>query len=275
VEQSQVRGGDKKFSAFVDIFTNNFPPNQFGSIGPVWMGLASTATLNEEGKDSGNICPAFFMCPDWPSYGGHRLKASWSMSSLPPFLPEQLVEYADNQTFQIVSANYYRWTKKMFPSVYAEGYTNCIYTVLSWTNWSGISVPQHFRLIGFVPDLRSDDRNRVQTQTVYDGYVESVSETISNSVTMPEQFLAWSRISEGRYSEKPIVYVSKSGGLWPKDEVLGRGAELDIDVAAATAGARKHRSVIFGGLLFVLGGLPAGLILLTRFRRTNEKPKQA
>jgi hypothetical protein len=246
VEESQASPA-KLFSSFVDIYTNQFAPNNVGYMGPIWIATASSRILNIEGIDGGEIYPEIFMCPDWPDIGGEKIKAAWSMSSITPHLPEQLVEYADSETFTNVNNFYKRWKGKEFPSTYAMGYTNALFKVLNWTNSSGLQLPQHFQIIGYIPDYNGEAPNQLQIQFVCDGFIETVDTTNLNSIIFPKQFPGWSQIYEYRFGAvkgEPVVYTSKSGSLLSKDEVLGLAHQYNQVVDDFDNAKEKHRKII-------------------------------
>lgn len=105
VVNSQTATGNqlRMFNTLVDIFTNACPPNMAGNMGPIWIATASSVFIQSLDRREGEIYPEHFICPDWPDVGGSRLKASWSLSGQSPYLPECLVEYSDENVFNVVN----------------------------------------------------------------------------------------------------------------------------------------------------------------------------
>ena len=270
VETSQKPGANKMFNTIVDIYTNVFPPNDGGYLGPIWIATASGSILKSQGNGEA-INASLFMCPDWPDINGHKLRASWEVSTEPPYLPETLIEYSDAETFNIVSKFYNRWKKLPFPSIYESGYTNAVYNILSWTNIDNLKLPKHFQLKGFIPRFDGIDSSQLQVQVMYDGYIESVDATATNPIIFPDRFSAWSRIDEYRYgtiNDRPIVYTSKSGDLLSKDEIIRRANHLDQVITEVDATATRNRGIVIAIMCASLL-LPICVLIFRCFRRTQ------
>ena len=225
VAKSQTAVGHQLriFNSFADIFTNACPPNAAGNMGPVWIATASAAFMQGQDQNGGDIYPEHFICPDWPDIGGERLKASWSLSSQPPYLPEYLVEYADENVFNVVNKFFDRWKQKTFPPIYKSGYTNAVYEALSWSDVDGLHIPNHFRLTSYIPCYDGSDNAQLQVQSTYEGFVTTVTTAELAAVSASPEISTWSRINEYRYgtiNNLPVTYTSQTGSLLTKREVL-------------------------------------------------------
>ncbi len=81
------------------------------------------------------------------------------------------------------------------------GYTNGIYQVLSWTNFSRVEVPLHFRYSRFSPPGTNQPASGLILQMTYDGHASNV--VVLKDVTpfvLPKQLPKFTRVSDYRFT---------------------------------------------------------------------------
>lgn len=261
------------FNTFVDIFTNACPPNMTGNMGPVWIATASGVFMQGQGQHGGDMYPEHFICPDWPDIGGERLKASWSLSRQPPYLPEHLVEFADANVFNVVNNFFKRWKQKSFPQIYKNGYTNAFYEVLSWSEADGLHIPNHFKLTSYIPQFDGNDKAQLQVQSVDEGFVNTITTNQLDAIDPLPEIATWSRINEYRYgtiNDQPATYTSQTGSLLAKSEVLKlMGGRMQFAEQSNRIASGRRKIVLVCFLCLTL--LPICILLFRRFGRNASK----
>jgi hypothetical protein len=206
---------DKVYNAYVDLYTNPFPPVHIGLISPVWLAYASRCALGPGKKNM--IYPMSFMGPGWPDINGNELKCEVYSSTEAPYLPDRIVEYADESVFEFVSGVQQRYLRQPpLPELYRQGFTNSIFEVLSWTNINNLHLPLHFQLIRYVPKSHGESNKDLDVLLVYEGYGELFDANTTGQIVLPEKAQSWSRVDDYRYASvggQPYLYTSKSGRI--------------------------------------------------------------
>ena len=274
VQEAQA-GTNKIFSTFTTLYANPVPRNHSGLMGPVWLAMASSATFSV--GNEAEIYPLVFMGTGWPEVGGKRLRASWSVSSAAPHLPEKLIEYADAETFELINRDFEKWQHKRLPQLYEAGYTNAIYEVLAWTNQGGLQVPVDFKLTRFFPKYDGQTVGDLETQVVYDGHLVSLVVGAAETILIPTRFPKWSRISEFRYGtvkDAPLVYTSETGTLLNAEDARLRIEALRRGVAVGDiVKGRRQRTVIAVLGVVTLVFVCVGLLVKSKISKTTNTSK--
>jgi len=256
---------EKSFNAFVDIYPNPFPPSHIGLISPVWAAYGSGCAL-QHGQES--TYSLSFLGPGWPSINGQQLKCEVQSSTDAPHLPSQIIEYGDANVFQFVSEvqqNFFG--QKPLPEIYKGGFTNSIYEVLSWTNFSGLKLPLRFQLTRYIPKTNGSAANDLSVLLVYEGVADSF-EAKSVDLIVPSKAQEWSRITDYRFNKadgKPYMYTTKSG------RILSR-KELEKSGQASLSSERPFRSNL-NVIRFVVIALMATPLIYYFVWRYREKTK--
>lgn len=206
---------DKIYNTYVDLYTNAFPPVHLGLISPVWLAYASRNAL-ENGKRS-LIYPMSFMGPGWPDINGYELECEVHSSTESPYLPDRIIDHADERVFEFVSGIQQKYLHQPpLPELYRQGFTNSIFEVLSWTNTYNLHLPLHFRLTRYVPRIHGKSNQDLDILLTYDGYGDFFDTNLTRQIAFPEKAQSWSRIDDYRFAPeagRPYIYTTKSGRI--------------------------------------------------------------
>jgi hypothetical protein len=241
-----------------------FPPNHAGFISAAWLAYASACTLSGAGAGEGP--PLLFMGQNWNEYGGHKLKYTWRNSEALPRLPEFIVEYADEEAFSLMEADRTRFGKPPLPAVYRQGFTNAIYQVMTWTNIAGLHLPLRFRFSRYVPKADGAQTNELEVQLSYDGYANTVSESVTGAVGLALQFPKLTRIADYRLGPpgaQPLLYMSEDGRVPTLDDAK----RVRAGIRQSSVGTKSTIRAV----LFSLAIGPVVLFLFLWWRRKHVR----
>lgn len=257
------------FSSSVDVYLGDYPPNGLALVSPVWLALASNSMIDN--SNEGEILPLVMLGPYWPTIGGEKLEATWVKSDIMPFLPDQVVTYANEKSFDIINKGETFFKNKPFPEQYKQGFTNTIYKVLAWTNVGSMKMPLHFQLVSFYPQHDGKDNKDLQPHLIYDGFVEAVTVGDVPKIEIPPKVLKWASVADYRFSknnEAPLHYTSEFGELYSTAAAIANASAQD-EVRMKINDA-KYRPVVIGFMaIFSLGSI----IILLQFSRNNNNNK--
>ena len=249
---------EMRVEALADFLPEVFPPSHAGFLFMPWLAYASSCRLDARG--SGELPPMGFLGLGWPQFGGHRTSATWENSAIPPRLPSQLVEQGDKLIFDFLDEIGRKFGRSPIQPEHRGGYTNGIYQVLSWTNFSGVEIPLHFRYSRFSPPGTNQPASGLILQMTYEGHASNVVVLKdAGPFVLPKQLPKFTRVSDYRLTSAgntPRVYMSEQGEVLTKEAVNRLERRVVADSGKGTRGVVRPvviaTAVASAGLFWVL-----------------------
>jgi hypothetical protein len=145
--------------------TGPVPEYGYGMISEVWLAYASACFY--EASTNGRTEPVFSMG------GGFRehhltVKSEWKLTTSVPALLERMNDFSDgfryNEQDGVV-------IKERLPGPFDKEHTNVVYSVLSWTNYGGLTLPYEWQVVQYKPDFQT---GQLEPQVTTRGYTDSV-----------------------------------------------------------------------------------------------------
>lgn len=197
--------------ASVSIHASDVPQEHRIGITPVWLAYGSRCHYLE--RKSGNMVEPVWRMPRESPGRERKFTSTWSINESHPGLLQSMTDFV------------------MYPPPFNEDVTNSVYSVVSWTNVSGMNLPLSFQVVQHSPLVG------VHQYRVYEGVAHSIRPTCevtdffpASPVSVPTSVVD-NRLASDQQPARKVDYLSNTGeiviGL---DELKQR--DLDTKVKA-------------------------------------------
>jgi hypothetical protein len=202
----------------------DFPDPNVNCADVFWLAYASSSYFQQ--VKTNQLRPIWMLDDPQLVKEGFTVKAEWSKSAQPPFLPKRVNYFNDG--FYRHFTNGQRGTNSA-PAPFDKGYTNAIYETFSVTNQSGLEIPSEFKFTRFYIWNKEELRPREITTARVTEFKTKISETnfrprFSGSVDVVDL-----RFFFPDATKRSIHYKAKDG-VWPTVKELQPVYEKELKI---------------------------------------------
>jgi hypothetical protein len=254
------------------IESNDVPQESSFYASPIWLALGSSHYFQ---SITNNLFQPIWHLSDI-TLRNKRFSdvGKWIKQDASPFLPEEVTYYSDGKIYFTDSYGNSRVSR--YPAPYDNGFIEAEYNVITHTNVGGITLPQHFVFIRYMPRPYGRSTNDTVIMCKYDGTVTNISsENIREGyipVLSPPTYVDDRRFGVAAKPVTDVEYVA-TNSWWPSvtNTVVARlyrekAFNSPVDIRTIE---RKPlpKSVIYG-ILF--GSTLCFVFLLFKTMQTNK-----
>ncbi len=143
---------------------------------PVWLAYASGCYYGAK-KSGSNTLPIWWMGAEVRE-ANLRFLSEWQLNQSTPHLLDSFADFTDGNKYETTGS-------KPVPVKMSKPFdvpmTNSIYRVLSWTNVSGLALPQRFQVIRYERNMNGASTPLLHVLEVYEGVAHSILPTCAVS----------------------------------------------------------------------------------------------
>lgn len=190
------------------------PDNGHG-MEPIWLAYAS-GCYYEARKSGGSTEPVW-----WMGVGvrdaGRRFPTEWRLNQSVPRLLEYLADFTDGNKYESTGSTP---VPVRMSKPFDVPTTNSVYQVLNWTNVAGMTLPQRFRVVRYVPNTESrSSASSLHILEVYEGVAHTIRPICAVSDFGPRIPGAVPTQVADRRFEGGIGYFSPTGQIASLEQV--------------------------------------------------------